>query len=282
MSRELSGEFSGGKEKGPAICSQALDFSGARSWTRTNDPLINRPVAGGRENNALRLLFFRSAAATRRAIARAAWLFSGGLIAISAFAWLREPTVTLTFDDGPQDVHADAEILAVLRKHHAPAVWFVNCKWLPEHAVMLRQIAAEGHAIGNHGYDHLPLAGLSPAELAHEVGDCSREVYALTGHAPRYFRPTWGRSTPEADQLVASLKMRTMLWSADSRDHAAHFFRDQPAAYAAFLADNPSQDVGLTAKDGNVILFHDYPNTAATLNATLTKLEQRGFRFALP
>jgi peptidoglycan/xylan/chitin deacetylase (PgdA/CDA1 family) len=204
------------------------------------------------------------------------------LAAIVAWAWPRDQTVTLTFDDGPQDAATDAQILAVLRKHHAPAIWFVNCHWLPEHAATLRQIVAEGHALGNHGYDHRPLAGLSEAALSHEVGDCSREVYALTGHAPRYFRPTWGRSTPEADALVARLHMQAMLWSADSRDHAAHFFRDKPAAYADFLSDNPSQDVSLTAKDGDVVLFHDYPNTAATLDATLTRLEQRGFRFISP
>ena len=32
------------KEKGLARSSQALELSGARSWTRTNDPLINSQV----------------------------------------------------------------------------------------------------------------------------------------------------------------------------------------------------------------------------------------------
>jgi len=204
------------------------------------------------------------------------------VVLLCAWAWPRDRTVTLTFDDGPQDAATDAQILAVLRKHHAPAVWFVNCKWLPEHATTLRQIAAEGHAIGNHGYDHRPLAGLSGAALTHEVGDCSRAILAATGHAPTYFRPPWGESTPDARREVASLRMREMLWSADSQDHAVHFFRDKPAAYAAFLAENPTQDVALTAQPGDVILFHDYPNTAATLDDTLTRLEQRGFRFASP
>lgn len=32
------------QEKGLHLPMQAFDFSGARSWTRTNDPLINSQV----------------------------------------------------------------------------------------------------------------------------------------------------------------------------------------------------------------------------------------------
>ena len=34
-------EFYVRKEKGSRITAQAFEFFGARSWTRTNDPLIN-------------------------------------------------------------------------------------------------------------------------------------------------------------------------------------------------------------------------------------------------
>lgn len=213
-----------------------------------------------------------------------------GILAIavlaSAYAWASygPKTATLTFDDGPGDSVADAQILAVLEKHHAKAVWFVNCKWLaqPEHRAMLQRIAAEGHAIGNHGYDHLKLATLTPAQTQHEVGGCSDAILAVTGKAPVYFRPAWGKVTPEARRVMAAKGMQEMLWSADSMDHAVHFYRDKPQVYAQFLADNPANDVARTAQSGDVILFHDYRDTAGTLDATLTRLEGRGFRFRLP
>jgi peptidoglycan/xylan/chitin deacetylase (PgdA/CDA1 family) len=205
-----------------------------------------------------------------------------GLGAAYAWASYGPKTAVLTFDDGPQDARTDAAILAVLRKHHAPAVWFVNCKWLatPENRATLRQIAAEGVPVGNHGYDHLPLLTLTPAQLDHEIGGCSEAIQAATGKAPAYFRPPWGKSSPEVRARLGG--MREMLWSADSMDHAAHFFRQKPDAYRAYLRDNPTLDVALTARSGDVILFHDYANTAATLDDTLTRLERRGFRFTPP
>ena len=217
-----------------------------------------------------------------------AWALAASLAVVAALTYLTvvatrtypsHKTAVLTFDDGPSDPATDARILDVLRKHHASAVWFVNCKWLPANRPTLRRIVRDGHQVGNHGYDHLPLPTLSGAALRHEVGGCSEAIKAATGQAPVYFRPAWGKQSPQSRQVMQAFGMREMLWSSDSMDHAVRLFRTRPAVYAAYLFRNPNQDVSQTVEDGGVILFHDYPNTAATLDATLTRLERRGFHF---
>src|ERR1700693_4684903 len=91
------------------------------------------------------------------------------LFAIYCYAWsiptlqyfgpalLRGPTagnrVALTFDDGPTSPFT-VQILDILRDRGVPATFFVCGKNVERNPDILRRIQAEGHAIGNHTYEH--------------------------------------------------------------------------------------------------------------------------------
>jgi peptidoglycan/xylan/chitin deacetylase (PgdA/CDA1 family) len=190
--------------------------------------------------------------------------------------------VLLTFDDGPSDASADRTILAVLRKHHARALWLVNCRNFDTDASMLREIAAEGNEIGNHTYSHLLMATLSAKSLRHEIAGCSQAIAAAVGAKPRYFRPPWGLSTPAADALVRADGMQSVLWTSNSFDSLHESFKIHPQEYLEMLRTEPILDPGASAGAGDVVLLHDYPNTARALDGILTRLEARGFQFVVP
>ena len=65
----------------------------------------------------------------------------------------KEKSAYLTFDDGPDDVNTPA-ILDVLKAHGIHATFYVLGAMAEKHPEVLKRIFTEGHAIGNHSYDH--------------------------------------------------------------------------------------------------------------------------------
>ncbi|HZG56446.1 polysaccharide deacetylase [Paenibacillus sp.] len=63
-----------------------------------------------------------------------------------------QPTVYLTFDDGPSKW--TPKVLDVLREYGVPATFFVLGELAEEQEETIRRIVREGHALGNHTYNH--------------------------------------------------------------------------------------------------------------------------------
>lgn len=62
--------------------------------------------------------------------------------------------VYLTFDDGPDPENTSA-VLDILKKHGIKATFFTVGNQIEKHPEILRRIYEEGHAIGNHSYNHV-------------------------------------------------------------------------------------------------------------------------------
>jgi len=201
----------------------------------------------------------------------------------------RKP-ILLTFDDGPENLADDRSILATLARHHARALWLVTCKRLDpaidphasRHREALQEIIAQGHMVGNHGYSHVDLRPLDAAAMTHEITGCSDLITQLTGRKPVYFRPPFGVRSPKVDQVLKANRMQLLLWSGNSYDSLLTAFQRHPAIFAGYIKAHPGLNVGLNAMSGDVLLFHDYPDTAAALDGILTRLERQNFQFVLP
>jgi peptidoglycan/xylan/chitin deacetylase (PgdA/CDA1 family) len=94
--------------------------------------------------------------------------------------------------DAPYDVEAGARlILAELARYQAHAVFFVVGRMVEEHPQVVRALAAAGHEIGLHGYDHDDLAGYDRQGLARLADDLARVgslVQEIAGARPQCFR----------------------------------------------------------------------------------------------
>ena len=62
--------------------------------------------------------------------------------------------IYLTFDDGPHPLITPF-VLDELNKYNAKATFFCIGKNVVENPLVFKKILDEGHAIGNHTYDHL-------------------------------------------------------------------------------------------------------------------------------
>ncbi|WP_418059589.1 polysaccharide deacetylase family protein [Pimelobacter simplex] len=112
--------------------------------------------------------------------------------------------VLLTFDDGYVGVGEHAA--PVLASFGVPSVLYVpaglvggSSDWLParhRHPLMgaseLREVAADGMAIGAHGFDHADLTTLGAADLHRHVGAARTELERVVGRPVRSYAFPYG------------------------------------------------------------------------------------------
>lgn len=124
--------------------------------------------------------------------------------------------VALTFDDGP---HPDftPRILDILAEHRASAMFFVIGQNARKYPDVLRRIAHEGHAIGNHSLDHDHFGVNHKLDYWHtQINDTQRIIADITGQPPLLFRPPMGfktrhiaRAAKDANLPIAGWSLRT-------------------------------------------------------------------------
>jgi len=71
--------------------------------------------------------------------------------------------------------------------------------WKPMSPRQIAELAARGHAIGNHTFSHERLVGLSPHELELQIGDSARKISSWTGKPVDAFAWTFGWDAVDAN-----------------------------------------------------------------------------------
>jgi peptidoglycan/xylan/chitin deacetylase (PgdA/CDA1 family) len=186
--------------------------------------------------------------------------------------------IALTFDDGP-DPNVTPAILDVLREHDLKATFFVIGYKVARNPEILRRIVQEGHALGNHTYDHANLADLGVRQMHDEMQSTQEAVdQALGYHYPMtLMRPPYG-APYLSDQYMLPLFQRVMevqraypvMWTVDSRDWELN-------GRAGSIAENVR---ATTSKKGGVILLHDtHESTADALPLIIAQYAAAGFSF---
>ena len=68
--------------------------------------------------------------------------------------------IYLTFDCGYENGYTDA-MLDALKKHNAPATFFVVGHYVESAPEQVKRMVAEGHTVGNHTYHHPDMSSIS-------------------------------------------------------------------------------------------------------------------------
>lgn len=190
-------------------------------------------------------------------------------------------TVALTFDDGPgKDTPA---ILAILARHHVHATFFMIGRNVTAHPTWARQVAAAGHAIGNHTYDHPLNPGmnrLAATGQATQIDKATRAIHKATSVSPCYFRAPGGNDkNPTTLTLARTRHMTVANWTYDPRDWAAPAYPSP--SYTARIVANATG-----AKPHPIVLMHDgggnRTNTVAALDQVVNYYQRRGYTFTTP
>lgn len=180
--------------------------------------------------------------------------------------------IYLTFDAGYENGNTLA-ILDALKKHQAPAVFFVVGNFIKDNPDLIRRILADDHIIGNHTMTHPDLPQISSMDaFQKELQDVEELYTSLTGEAmTKFYRPPRGIYNTENLSMAKELGYSTFFWSLAYVD----WIQDQqPSREEAF------QKLLTRIHPGAIVLLHNTSSTnAEILDELLTKWEEMGYEF---
>jgi peptidoglycan-N-acetylglucosamine deacetylase len=167
--------------------------------------------------------------------------------------------LAITFDDGPNP-KITPELLKLLERYEARVTFFMVGRFAQKCPELVREIAARGHAIGNHTTTHANLFWSTPAQIRGQMQRCNEAIGTITGMTPKLFRPPWGMRNPWVISIAKAMGMRTVLWTllpGDWRVKPASWLikRMQPIALRAqssIVSGNNSP-----AGHGDILCLHD-------------------------
>lgn len=174
------------------------------------------------------------------------------------------PLVALTFDDGPRS-STTGPLLDGLALREVPATFFLVGSRIPGNEDLVRRMAAEGHQIGIHTYDHVKLKGLSRQDFDLQVGKTRALITQLAGEGNYWLRPPYGLLDKTAESWCGG---PVILWSVDPED----WKDDDIDRVVAAVVEH--------ASDGDIILLHDlFPSSAQAALRIVDTLLARGCCF---
>ncbi|WP_052488110.1 polysaccharide deacetylase [Gordoniibacillus kamchatkensis] len=188
----------------------------------------------------------------------------------------KSPTVYLTFDDGPSKL--TPQVLDILQEEGVKATFFELGEQVREYPDIAKRVVREGHALGNHTYDHVyqSLYG-SFAEFWRQVKETDDIFAGTVGFRPRLLRAPGGTATNFDAFYFYFLDQAGFTvfdWNVDSGDSKR--------------ANVPASEMIDTIKRGPfahevTVLMHDGTGHAQTVKALpdIIKLfKDKGYTFA--
>ena len=92
-----------------------------------------------------------------------------------------EKKIYLTFDAGYENGNTP-RILDALKKHQAPATFFVVGNFISDNPDLIRRMVSEGHTVGNHTMTHPDMSGISSKDDFQKQLDGVEKLYeSVTG-----------------------------------------------------------------------------------------------------
>ena len=172
--------------------------------------------------------------------------------------------IALTFDDGPHPIYTP-QMLELLKEEQVPATFFLLGENVELYGDVVKEIAQEGHLIGNHTYHHVQITSLSLEEACKEIQETSDLIEELTGTGTEYVRAPFGTWNTDLEER---LNLIPVMWSIDTKD------------WTTQNVDWIVRETVKHAEDHDIILMHDsYQSTVEAVKRIIEQLEAEGFEF---
>ena len=152
-----------------------------------------------------------------------------------------KPCIYLTFDDGPIPI-VTPFVLNILKQYNAKATFFCIGDNASKYPDIFAQIKNDGHAIGNHTYNHLK--GWKTADNIYLENTLKADKQLKTN----LFRPPYGRIKRSQIKLLKSVKpdIKIIMWDVLSGDFDINLSPEKCL-----------QNVLNHTESGSIVVFHD-------------------------
>ena len=193
-----------------------------------------------------------------------------------------ERVAYLTFDDGPDAKNTPA-ILDILKSYGVPATFYVLGSMAEANPDVLKRIFDEGHAIGNHSYDHdyrdlYP----DPSRFLAQMQRTDDIIYSIVGARPLIIRApggSYGAFTDDYVRMVRENGYAEHDWNVVSQDATP---ANPDAQQQIYNID--SQTNGELKDNMALVLMHSTGaknETVKALPGIIETLKSKGFRFGV-
>lgn len=183
-----------------------------------------------------------------------------------------EKKVYLTFDDGPIPEITEW-VLEQLKIYNCKATFFCIGNNIEKNPEIFNKLIAEGHAVGNHTFNHVKGWNTSNKTYLKEVEQCEEEIQknAPKNLQSKLFRPPYGKIKPLQSRKLRKLGYKIIMWDVLSADYKKEISKEK-------CLENVLKNV----ESGSIIVFHDsikaFSNLEYVLPKTLQFLSENGYR----
>lgn len=170
-----------------------------------------------------------------------------------------EPTIYLTFDDGPIPGLTEF-VLDKLSEYNAKATFFCIGENIKKHPQVFEKVLKAGHTIGNHTYNHLKGSETETAKYLDNIAACDEILKQEMGFTPNLFRPPFGRLKESQRKAILKDK-RIIMWDVLSQDYRL-----------SVAKETCSQKVLKHTGDGSIVIFHDSLKAKENMEYALSRM----------
>ncbi|HEY8389592.1 MAG TPA: polysaccharide deacetylase family protein [Clostridia bacterium] len=156
-------------------------------------------------------------------------------------------------------------MLKVMDEENIKCTFFIGGSWAANNGEVLKEIAAHGHEIANHGYFHKDHKTLSRERNKEEIYVTEKVIESTCGIKTTLFAPPSGSYNKLTLDVAAELGYKTIMWSRDTID-----WRDKDTSLIYKRATSK-------AANGDLILMHPTKNTLEALPNIIKTLKEKGF-----
>lgn len=196
---------------------------------------------------------------------------------------LDQKVIYLTFDDGPTP-EVTTWTLNLLKSYQAKATFFCIGNNIEKHADICQAILKNGHAMGNHTFNHPKGWNTRTTMYVEEVLKTQAlidqqvsQFQTSTSSEPepsftKLFRPPYGQITPKQGKQLINLGYKIIMW-----DILAFDWKD------SLTETQCAKNVISKASHGSIVVFHDSVKASKrmkfALTQTLEHFSKEGYQF---
>lgn len=157
--------------------------------------------------------------------------------------------------------------LELFKQEGVKVTFFLGGIWAKDNAQLIKVMQADGHEIGNHGYNHKLPTHISSDETRKEISTTDTIITEITGTKPKLYAPPAGDFNKETLKTARSLGYKTIMWSIDTID-----WRDKDT-------EKIQNRVMKNLKPGAFVLMHPTANTLEALKSMISQIKEQGYAF---